>query len=331
MTNKVQIGKTGVSVAQIGLGCMGLSEFYGPPTEEKVAIKLLHSAIDLGVEHFDTAESYGIGSANEQLLGRAFKDRRDQVFIATKFGPLRDPKTGDRIGLDGSRANCRRAVEASLTRLQTDHIDLYYLHRVDPNTPIEETVSAMADLVAEGKIGNIGLSEAGAETLTRASSVHPVAALQSEYSIFSRDIEAEILPCCARHGITLVAYSPLGRGMLTGSFNKDSHLSQTDFRGVMQPRFSGDAFVANLALVDEIATIAAGHGVTSAEVALAWVMAKQTGVLPIAGTTRLANLEKNVASMTLTLSADEMQTLELLADKVQGTRYNEQGMTLLNG
>lgn len=328
-TEKIKLGQT--ALTQIGLGCMGLSEFYGPPTEENEAIKLLHTAIELGVDHFDTAESYGVGSANERLLGKAFADRRDRVFIATKFGPLRDPGTGARIGLDGSRANCRRAIEDSLTRLQTDHIDLYYLHRVDPQTPIEETVSAMAELVAEGKVGSIGLSEASAETLRRACVVHPIAALQSEYSIFSRDIEAEILPCCIEHGVSLVAYSPLGRGMLTGSFGKDSNLAQTDFRGSMQPRFSGEAFTTNLALVEEIARVGDTHGVGSAEVALAWIMTKQVGVLPIAGTTKLANLETNLASMNLELTADDMDTLNHLADKVQGTRYNEQGMMSLNG
>lgn len=329
--NQKTIGNTDISVTQIGLGCMGLSEFYGPPTDIKDAIKLLHEAIELGVNHFDTAESYGIASANEILLGEAFKDRRDKVRIATKFGPLRDLVTGDRIGLDGSRNNCRRAVEGSLSRLQTDHIDLYYLHRVDPRTPIEETVGAMAELVQEGKIGAIGLSEVSANTLRRASKVHKIAAVQSEYSIFSRDIEAEVIPACIETGTSLVAYSPLGRGMLTGSFKVGAEISDKDFRGIMQPRFSGDAYPANLALVEQIKSLADASGITPAEVALAWVMAKQDNVLPIAGTTRLANLKTNIASMDLTLEAADMAQLDQLADQVHGARYNVQGMTLLNG
>ncbi|MEL7312212.1 MAG: aldo/keto reductase, partial [Pseudomonadota bacterium] len=190
------LGDTDVELPVVGLGCMGLSEFYGPPTEQQAAVRLLHEAMELGVVHFDTAEMYGLGSTNEQLLGAAFKSRREQVFIATKFGPLRDPESGAFIGVDGTRENCRRAIEGSLRRLQTDYIDLYYLHRVDPSTPIEVTVEAMAELVREGKVRAIGLSEASAETLTRASAVHAIAALQSEYSIFSRDIEHEVLPTC---------------------------------------------------------------------------------------------------------------------------------------
>ncbi len=216
---KRELGKTGRHLPAMGLGCMGLSEFYGPPTEKKAAIALLHQAIDLGVEHFDTAEMYGIG-ANETLLGEAFHDRRDKVFIATKFGPTRNPETGEFTGIDGSRENCRRAVKASLERLQTDVIDLYYLHRVDPATPIEETVAAMAELVGEGRVGAIGLSEASADTIRRAAKIHPIAAVQSEYSIFSRDIEAAVIPACIDVGATLVAYSPLGRGMLSGRFRE---------------------------------------------------------------------------------------------------------------
>ena len=325
------IGQTELKVARVGLGCMGLSEFYGPPTDIRDAIKLLHEAIELGVNHFDTAESYGIGSANETLLGQAFADHRDKVIIATKFGPLRDPETGAPIGLDGSRENCRRAVEGSLKRLQTDHIDLYYLHRVDPNTPIEDTVSAMAELVQEGKIGAIGLSEASADTIRRASKIHAISAVQSEYSIFSRDIETDILPACVDVGASLVAYSPLGRGMLTGSFKATSIIEKTDFRGSMQPRFEGDAYTANLELVEQITRLAESRDVNSAQVALAWVMQKSEIVLPIAGTTRLENLKVNIGSQDLVLNADEINQLDKLADRVQGTRYNEQGMVRLNG
>jgi len=264
------LGNTGVALPAIGLGCMGLSDFYGPPTERRAAIRLLHQAIDLGVTHFDTAEIYGIGSTNEALLGEAFGDRRDKVFIATKFGPLRDPATGESLGIDGSAKNCRRAVEGSLRRLRTDVIDLYYLHRVDPKTPIEHTVEAMAALVAEGKVRAIGLSEASADTIRRAAAIHPVAAVQSEYSIFSRDIEASVIPACLDVGASLVAYSPLGRGMLSGRFTKDA-LSGDDRRNAV-PRYQGDAYRANIALVDEIQSVAAAHACSAAQVALAWVL-----------------------------------------------------------
>ena len=239
------LGKTQTTLPPIGLGCMGLSEFYGPPTEQRAAIQLLHEAIELGVEHFDTAEMYGIG-ANESLLGKAFEDRRDDVFIATKFGPIRDPDTGAFTGIDGSRKNCRRAVEESLKRLRTDVIDLYYLHRVDPATPIEDTVGAMAELVSEGKVRALGLSEASGDTIRRAATIHPIAAVQSEYSIFSRDIEDAVIPACIEVGASLVAYSPLGRGMLSGRFKEES-LGEDDFRS-MTPRFQGEAFQANVAL-----------------------------------------------------------------------------------
>ena len=324
-----QLGKTDIMLTQIGLGCMGLSEFYGPPTDESDAIKLLHEAIELGVNHFDTAEAYGVGR-NESLLGKAFSGRRDKVRIATKFGFKRNPDTGASLGLDGSRENCRKAAEGSLRRLQTDHIDLYYLHRVDPNTPIEESVGEMAKLVEEGKVGAIGLSEVSGATLERAQAIHPITAVQSEYSIFSREIEQDVLPVCKNTGTSLVAYSPLGRGMLTGSFKRDSKISETDFRGSMQPRFSGDAYAANLALVDKILDLAKSMDVSAAEVALAWIIAKQGNVLPIAGTTKLANLRTNIAAMDLQLDANAIDTLDALADLVEGTRYNAQGMTIVN-
>lgn len=324
-----RLGQTDIMLTQVGLGCMGLSEYYGPPTEESAAIKLLHEAIDLGVNHFDTAELYGVGH-NESLLGKALNDRRDKVRIATKFGPVRDPETGAMLGLDGSKKNCRQAVEGSLRRLQTDHIDLYYLHRVDPNTPIEETVTEMAKLVVEGKIGAIGLSEVSGATLHRAQAIHSIAAVQSEYSIFSREIEQDVLPVCRETGTSLVAYSPLGRGMLTGSFKRDSKISETDFRGSMQPRFSGDAYAANLALVDKILDLCKSLGVSAAEIALAWIMARQDNVFPIAGTTKLANLKTNLTSMELTLNVDVIAKLNALADQVEGARYNEQGMMIIN-
>jgi aryl-alcohol dehydrogenase-like predicted oxidoreductase len=306
---------------------MGLSEFYGPPTEQRAAIRLLHEAIELGVEHFDTAEMYGIG-ANESLLGEAFRDRRDQVFIATKFGPTRDPETGAFTGIDGSRDNCRRAVEGSLERLQTDVIDLYYLHRVDPATPIEDTVAAMAELVAEGKVRALGLSEASGDTIRRAAAVHPIAAVQSEYSIFSRDIEEAVIPACIEVGATLVAYSPLGRGMLSGRFKEES-VTEGDFRS-MTPRFQGEALQANVALVDEIEAIAAARSCLPAQIALAWVLGRGEHVMTIPGTTRLENLKANLGAYDIELDSDEQATLDALADRVMGDRYDEQGMAIID-
>ena len=327
--HKRTLGSTERKLPTIGLGCMGLSEFYGPPMEQSAAIKLLHEAIELGVEHFDTAEMYGIGGANETLLGEAFFDRRDRVFIATKFGPKRDFKTGDFIGLDGSRENCQRAVEGSLQRLRTDVIDLYYLHRVDPATPIEETVTAMAELVDKGKVRAIGLSEASGDTIRRAAKIHPISAVQSEYSIFSRDIEANVIPACLEVGASLVAYSPLGRGMLTGRFKTET-LGEGDWR-LTTPRFQGEAYTINVALVDEIEAIASIKSCTPAQVALAWVMGRGEYVMPITGTTKLNNLKSNLGAYNVELSDDEQSALDALADRVMGDRYDEWGMAILNG
>ncbi|MDJ0909628.1 MAG: aldo/keto reductase [Woeseiaceae bacterium] len=325
---KRTLGKTQTTLPAIGLGCMGLSEFYGPPTEQAAAISLLHEAIELGVKHFDTAEMYGLGSTNESLLGEAFSDRRDKVFIATKFGPLRDPETGEFTGIDGTRENCRRAVEGSLSRLKTDVIDLYYLHRVDPTTPIEETVAAMAELVAEGKVRTIGLSEASGETIRRAAAIHPISAVQSEYSIFSRDIEDGVIPACLEVGATLVAYSPLGRGMLSGRFKEES-LGDGDWRS-STPRFQGEAYDDNVALVDEIEAVASAKGCTSAQVALAWVLGRGEHVMTIPGTTKLDNLKANLAAYDIALSVEEQSTLDQLADRVKGDRYDEGGMSVIN-
>ena len=278
-----QIGRTGRDVNAIGLGCMGMSIAYGEPMNEADAVKLLHEALDLGVDHFDTAELYGFG-ANETLLGAAFHDRRDKAFIATKFGPVADLATRTITGVDGSEANMRRAIEQSLRVLKTDHVDLYYLHRRDQTRPIEETVEAMAKLVKEGKIKAIGLSEVSAETLRRAQAVHPVAAVQSEYSIFTRDIEQDVLPLCQETGVTLVAYSPLGRGMLTGAFSRDHRPTGTDYRAAQSPRFQGEAFEANLALVEEIEKIAGARGAAASQVALAWVLAQGDHIIPIPAT-----------------------------------------------
>ena len=321
------LGNTQVTLPPIGLGCMGLSEFYGPPTEQRAAIQLLQEAIELGVTHFDTAEMYGIG-ANESLLGEAFRDRRDQVFIATKFGPIRDSETGAFTGIDGSRENCRRAVEDSLERLQTDVIDLYYLHRVDPNTPIEVTVEAMAELVAEGKVRALGLSEASGETIRRAAAIHPIAAVQSEYSIFSRDIEASVIPACIDVGATLVSYSPLGRGMLSGRFKEES-MTEGDFRS-LTPRFQGEALHANIALVDEIEAMASARSCLPAQIALAWVLGRGEHVMTIPGTTKLENLKANLGAYDIELGSDEQAALDALADKVMGDRYDEQGMAIID-
>jgi len=326
---KRTLGNTKRELPTIGLGCMGLSEFYGPPMEQRAAIKLLHEAIELGVEHFDTAEMYGIGGANETLLGEAFADRRDRVFIATKFGPKRDFKTGEFIGLDGSRENCRRAVEGSLQRLRTDVIDLYYLHRVDPATPIEETVAAMAELVAEGKVRAIGLSEASGDTIRRAAEIHTISAVQSEYSIFSRDIEADVIPACLEIGASLVAYSPLGRGMLTGRFKSET-LGEGDWRLTI-PRFQGEAYAANVALVDEIEAVASTKSCTPAQVALAWLIGRGEHIMILTGTTKLENLKSNLGAYNVELSNDERMALDALADRVKGDRYDEWGMASING
>jgi aryl-alcohol dehydrogenase-like predicted oxidoreductase len=297
--------------------------------DEADGVALLHAAIDRGVDHFDTAEMYGFG-ANERLLGAAFHDRRDKVFIATKWGPVADPKTNLPAGYDGSETNARRAVENSLRYLRTDHIDLYYLHRKDPARPIEESVEAMAKLVQEGKVRAIGLSEVSAETLRKAHSIHPVAAVQSEYSLFTRDYEADVIPACRELGVTFVAYSPLGRGMLTGSFSKDWAPDGPDFRAGMAPRFAGEALDANLALVAEIQALAAAKGVSAGQIALAWVLSRGEHIVAIPGTTKLANLEANLAAADVRLSADEAGRLDGLAARVQGQRYNERGMGAVN-
>jgi len=325
------LGQSGISVSAIGLGCMGLSEFYGKPTQEPEAINLLHRAVDLGVTHFDTAELYGQGH-NEQLLGKAFAGRWDQIVMATKFGPQRDPATGAFVGVDGSPANVRSSCEKSLQRLGTEKIDLYYLHRMDPATPIEDTVGEMAKLVQEGKIGTIGLSEASAKTIERAHAVHPIAALQTEYSLFSRDIEKAILPTCVKLGISLVAYSPLGRGMLTGRYASasDRPTGEADFRAHMQPRFQPENFESNLKLVTAIKEIADQKGVTAAQVALAWVLDQGDHIVAIPGTTQLANLESNLGALDCHLSEGHRAVLNDLADQVHGDRYTPEAMAAID-
>ncbi|HEY7797525.1 MAG TPA: aldo/keto reductase [Hyphomonadaceae bacterium] len=324
------IGRNGPTVNAIGLGCMGMAAFYGAPMEEADAVKLLHTAVDLGVDHFDTAEMYGLG-LNERQLGAAFHDRRDKVFIATKFGPKVDPVTQQRLGVDGSAENARRALENSLRFLKTDHIDLWYLHRRDRSRPIEETVGAMAEFVKQGKVRRIGLSEVTAETLRAAHKVHPIAALQSEFSIFTRFIEDDgILAACRELGTTLVAYSPLGRGMLAG-WSKDWKANGWDFRATMAPRFSGDALENNLALVEEIARIASEFNATAGQVALAWALQRADNIVTIPGTTKVANLKQNLGAADVKLTPAALAKLDTLAAKVKGERYDEAGMKGVNG
>ena len=325
------IGRNGRAVNAIGLGCMGMAAFYGQPMEEKDAVALLHQAIDLGVDHFDTAEMYGLG-ANERQLGAAFHDRREKAFIATKFGPKMDPGTGQRLGVDGSAENAKRALENSLRFLRTDHVDLWYLHRRDFSRPIEETIGAMAEFLKQGKVKAIGLSEVTADTLRAASKIHPIAALQSEFSIFTRFIEDEgILAATKETGTTLVAYSPLGRGMLTGSFTKDWKPNGWDFRATMAPRFAGEALDNNLALVEEIGRVAKEANATPNQVALAWVLQRSDNIVAIPGTTKLANLKSNVGAADVKLSPPAIAKLDALAAKVKGDRYDEAGMKSVNG
>jgi aryl-alcohol dehydrogenase-like predicted oxidoreductase len=323
------IGRNGPSVNAIGLGCMGISFAYGPAMEDADAVSLLHKALDLGVDHYDTAEMYGQGDS-EKKLGQAFHDRRDKVFIATKFGPKYNLQTGERK-VDGSPENAKRALEQSLRYLQTDHIDLWYLHRRDFSRPIEETVGAMAEAVKEGKVRHIGLSEVTAETLRAAHKVHPIAALQSEFSIFTRFIESDgILDACKELGTTLVAYSPLGRGMLAG-WSKDWKANGFDFRASMAPRFSGEALENNLALVEEIATVASDVNATPGQVALAWALQRADNIVAIPGTTKVANLEQNLAAADVKLTPAALARLDTLAAKVKGERYDESGMKGVNG
>jgi aryl-alcohol dehydrogenase-like predicted oxidoreductase len=323
-----RIGRSGRIVNAIGLGCMGMSAAYGRPIADSEGVALLHAALDRGVDHFDTAEAYGRG-ANERLLGQAFADRRERVYIATKFGFKIDPTTGQPVGMDGSEANCRRAAEQSLRLLKTDHIDLFYLHRKDPAIEIEETVGAMGRLVQEGKVREIGLSEVNAETLRRAHRTHPIAALQTEYSLFSREVEASVLPACRELGVSFVAYSPLGRGLLTGAFGKEWAPDDQDFRTRAQPRFQGEAYDANLALVRQVEAIAHARKATAGQVALSWVLAQSDRIHVIPGTTKLKNLETNLAAADIALTADERAPLEALAAQVQGARYPANPMAAL--
>ena len=317
----------GLDVSRIGLGAMSMSGYYnvgeGSAAE---SIRTIHRALDLGVTHLDTAEIYG-PFANEELVGRALEGRRNQIVLATKFGLVSHSGGGPGV-FDSSPANIRAAVEGSLKRLRTDHIDLYYQHRVDPKTPIEETVRALAKLVTEGKIRHIGLSEAGPATIRRAHAVHPITALQTEYSLWTRDPEAELLPLLRELGIGFVPYSPLGHGFLTGKMRSPDELTDDDWRKT-NPRFTGENFKRNLRIVDEVEAVAAEVGATSAQIALAWLLAQGDDIAPIPGTKRVARVEENTAADSIQLSPEQLKRLNSLAPAV-GERHDEGNMAVID-
>jgi aryl-alcohol dehydrogenase-like predicted oxidoreductase len=322
--NQRKLGSQGLVVSEIGLGCMGMSEFYGP-RNDKESVRVIHRAIELGCYFLDTSDAYGPWH-NEELVGKAIRDRRDKVFLATKFGNVRSAK-GEWLGVNGKRDYVRQACEASLKRLGIDTIDLYQQHRVDKSIPIEETVGALAELVKEGKVRYIGLSEASASNIRRAHAVHPVSSGQYEYSLWSRDIEKDILATCRELGIGLIAYSPIGRGMLTGAIEDMKQLAPDDRRQSF-PRFTGENFVKNRKLVKKLETVADKKGCTLAQLAIAWVLARGQDIVPIPGTKKLNYLEENLASAAISLSKEDMMELEKIAPlgATAGERYPEQAM-----
>jgi aryl-alcohol dehydrogenase-like predicted oxidoreductase len=342
--NKRTLGPHGPEVSAIGLGCMGMSAFYGA-TDEQEALRTIDRALDLGCNFLDTSDMYG-PHTNERLVGRAIAGRREKVFLATKFGIRLEPgdhrseiggtaaEGGGQIGqprrsIDGSPAYVRTACEGSLQRLGVEHIDLYYQHRVDPNTPIEETVGAMAELVAQGKVRHIGLSEASAETIRRAHAVHPITAVQSEYSLWTRDVEPEILPTLNELGIALVAYSPLGRGFLSGRFSSPEELDEGDFRR-HGPRFTGENLRENLKLAERVKELAAEKGIAPGQLALAWVLHRGEHIVPIPGTKHVSYLEENLAAADIALSEQEVQRIADTVPTATGERYDEAGMRSVN-
>ncbi|HEV6968069.1 aldo/keto reductase [Roseateles sp.] len=323
-----RLGSAGPEVSALGLGCMGMSDFYGP-ADDAQSLAVLHHALDIGIDFLDTADMYGVG-ANESLLARLLAERRDEVVVATKFGHVR-AADGTVVRIDGSPAYVRQACDASLDRLGVDHIDLYYQHRVDKTVPIEETVGAMAELVKAGKVRHLGLSEASAATIRRAHAVHPIAAVQTEYSLWTRDVEAEILPTCRQLGIALVPYSPLGRGFLTGAIRSAEQLAPDDRRRI-HPRFQGDNLEHNLALADALKALAAEWSYTPAQLALAWLLDQGEDIVPIPGTRSIARLDENALAARIHLDDARRARLAALlqAHAVAGTRYPEMQMKTVN-
>jgi aryl-alcohol dehydrogenase-like predicted oxidoreductase len=320
---KRKLGKGNLEVSAIGLGCMGMSFSYGPPQDKKEMTDLLHAAVDRGVTFFDTAEVYG-PFTNEELVGAALAPFRGKVVIATKFGFKLDPATGKQVGLDSRPAHIKEVAEGSLKRLKTDVIDLFYQHRVDPDVPIEDVAGAVRDLIRQGKVKHFGLSEAAAKTIRRAHAVQPVTAVQSEYSLWWRRPEVEVLPALEELGIGFVPYSPLGKGFLTGAINENTTFGSSDFRNII-PRFSPEARKANQAMVNLLAKIAERKKTTPAQIALAWLLAQKPWIVPIPGTTKLRRLEENIGAVAVELAPDDLREIDSAASKIQlqGARYPE--------